>query len=129
MVRIISIHALREEGDPRQRHQPRAVHISIHALREEGDTLHWDKDKRRYIISIHALREEGDVTTINYPKIIRKFLSTPSARRATRKYHSLGVFHRQFLSTPSARRATGFASDALAWQRISIHALREEGDQ
>ena len=33
--------------------------ISIHALREEGD-LHWDKDKRRYIISIHALREEGD---------------------------------------------------------------------
>ena len=35
-------------------------------------------------ISIHALREEGDVTTLNYPKIIRKFQSTPSARRATR---------------------------------------------
>ena len=36
--RIISIHALREEGD----HEPTAadlhrIHISIHALREEGD--------------------------------------------------------------------------------------------
>ena len=56
-------------------------------------------------ISIHALREEGDVTTINYPRIIEKFLSTPSARRAT---HPCGPPHR---GCP-----------------ISIHALREEGD-
>ena len=35
-------------------------------------------------ISIHALREEGDETFFkdNWPKF--KFLSTPSARRATR---------------------------------------------
>ena len=57
------------------------------------------------------------------------FLSTPSARRATeylyRSYHTLGGF----LSTPSARRATrafGAIPDEIV---ISIHALREEGDE
>ena len=33
-----------------------------------------------------------------------------------------------FLSTPSARRATTFSSHPLLHIRISIHALREEGD-
>ena len=33
----ISIHALREEGDPPQPQQPAMIVISIHALREEGD--------------------------------------------------------------------------------------------
>ena len=35
----------------------------------------------------------------------------------------------QFLSTPSARRATNYRHLILAAQNISIHALREEGDQ
>ena len=39
----ISIHALREEGDP-ARLQPAAwIAISIHALREEGDSKNRDK--------------------------------------------------------------------------------------
>ena len=33
----ISIHALREEGDPGSRHPDHPASISIHALREEGD--------------------------------------------------------------------------------------------
>ena len=33
-----------------------------------------------------------------------------------------------FLSTPSARRATLFTRHLAAGQHISIHALREEGD-
>ena len=33
----ISIHALREEGDPILKHQRGWHDISIHALREEGD--------------------------------------------------------------------------------------------
>ena len=55
------------------------------------------------------------------------FLSTPSARRATFPVilHS-GI--RRFLSTPSARRATGIRRDLHFGLRISIHALREEGD-
>ena len=34
-----------------------------------------------------------------------------------------------FLSTPSARRATGGPGKLLKTSSISIHALREEGDQ
>ena len=34
----------------------------------------------------------------------------------------------KFLSTPSARRATFCAVNRRLQQRISIHALREEGD-
>ena len=34
-----------------------------------------------------------------------------------------------FLSTPSARRATTFSGTAHYNQSISIHALREEGDE
>ena len=34
----------------------------------------------------------------------------------------------KFLSTPSARRATAEANDQDASRCISIHALREEGD-
>ena len=37
MQLIISIHALREEGDPRRPRMHRWQRISIHALREEGD--------------------------------------------------------------------------------------------
>ena len=56
----ISIHALREEGDPLARGRSRpAFQISIHALREEGDAQYVNK-KAIGAISIHALREEGD---------------------------------------------------------------------
>ena len=56
-------------------------------------------------ISIHALREEGDVAGGQLLCSATKFLSTPSARRAT--------FFLAFLCTSII---------------ISIHALREEGD-
>ena len=145
--------------------------ISIHALREEGD-LDSDIAQIIYKISIHALREEGDQRQpcivakllYFYPRpprggrpsggfamgYVTKFLSTPSARRATPD--SAGDHPDQrFLSTPSARRAT--ISSAMCRRAktnfyprpprggrrahqahetrtpwISIHALREEGD-
>ena len=56
-----------------------------------------------------------------------KFLSTPSARRATIKITSL-VDAQKFLSTPSARRATFTENRKKLPKYISIHALREEGD-
>ena len=80
--------------------------ISIHALREEGD-LYIPYYNAAGEISIHALREEGDTLTVSaripstyfYPRpprggrhadrvgedTVNLFLSTPSARRATRK--------------------------------------------
>ena len=102
----ISIHALREEGDPgkAERAGLRGA-ISIHALREEGDL--WPCCAfTTAIISIHALREEGDsgITVGQY--VSDQFLSTPSARRAT---CAVTAFRKQL-------------------QIISIHALREEGD-
>ena len=79
---MISIHALREEGDiadktiktmmaiflstPSARRATirgirtfRVIPISIHALREEGDRNCADLYTLKHI-SIHALREEGD---------------------------------------------------------------------
>ena len=55
------------------------------------------------------------------------FLSTPSARRATLGCLLVSVCF-EFLSTPSARRATTWYIRANALSLISIHALREEGD-
>ena len=57
--------------------------ISIHALREEGDQTHSKGSGCPYIISIHALREEGDSNINDRVMDMIKFLSTPSARRAT----------------------------------------------
>ena len=66
-ARLISIHALREEGDV-------ALYvvivcvigISIHALREEGDALFLAVAANIKLISIHALREEGDHGAFSY---------------------------------------------------------------
>ena len=103
--------------------------ISIHALREEGDppACRWMSDGNNFyprpprggrlvaqkscghigVISIHALREEGDAVDPIYGFIEHIFLSTPSARRAT----------------------VAPTSVCAVWPKISIHALREEGDQ
>ena len=82
--------------------------------------------------------------------LIYRFLSTPSARRATGRRQNIGThtanFYprpprggrrcrrllphlcRTFLSTPSARRATCVGRRHAGGAFISIHALREEGD-
>ena len=78
-------------------------------------------------ISIHALREEGDYAMIWQEWFRDQFLSTPSARRATRTEQKRER-SKPFLSTPSARRATTSALPSPQKAGISIHALREEGD-
>ena len=125
---LISIHALREEGDRvplsttptfndfyprpprggrRQVIRPVGVYfaISIHALREEGDPPVSATQTGQGRISIHALREEGDASSGLWEPY-------PS----------------EFLSTPSARRATGRRWRHICSMYISIHALLEEGD-
>ena len=132
-----------------QRHDQRRV-ISIHALREEGDCRCWSSAFGGSI-SIHALREEGDARTERRAQRRPEFLSTPSARRATAATRSIFsppcYFYPRpprggrrkcdiavrtsnpFLSTPSARRATRMPPSASRTSSISIHALREEGDE
>ena len=125
---MISIHALREEGDgktagfdkPKNDFNPRPPRGGRHYYFFCPDRILW--------ISIHALREESDRTTGSWhidqhhfnprpprggrhddshvENLLREFQSTPSARRATLnngRFHSLAF---AFQSTPSARRAT-----------------------
>ena len=61
-----------------------AIRISIHALREEGDGDPFTIKSVEQSISIHALREEGDNGDHYFYAGMMEFLSTPSARRATR---------------------------------------------
>ena|GEM_PF-2657106 len=56
-----------------------------------------------------------------------QFLSTPSGWRAT-DHHSIIPHAIRFLSTPSGWRATAAAACRRDADRISIHALRVEGD-
>ena len=101
--------------------------ISIHALRGEGDRGAGSD----YIlggISIHALRGEGDLAFLAMFSGVFLFLSTPSAGRATSASRVSASGISSFLSTPSAGRATGGTGGAFPVFKISIHALRGEGD-
>ena len=128
---------------------PAAPLISIHALREEGDhgLSRWIPNS---FISIHALREEGDAYSFCGDPLKRDFYPRPP-RGGRRVLMLFAVDGRLFLSTPSARRATCRLRQRQDWETnfyprpprggrlyrrviprpdtpISIHALREEGD-
>ena len=170
---FISIHALREEGDACSAGSRPCGRISIHALREEGDHRRQTRylrpenfyprpprggrqdglqmDRQCRGISIHALREEGDASRFDTGHPRKKFLSTPSARRATRLSQERLQLPLNFYPRPprggrqvppeeglqlesdfyprpprGGRRSATRAS--RGWSDISIHALREEGD-
>ena len=123
--------------------------ISIHALRVEGDAYPGTKcvnklyfyprppggGRHKYLtsatkttsISIHALRVEGDGSVMYMSSASSLFLSTPSGWRATYLPCLITSF-KLFLSTPSGWRATVSFADRLGKIDISIHALRVEGD-
>ena len=123
----ISIHALREEGDVLISPTAPATLISIHALREEGDVLE-PTIHDASAISIHALREEGDSTGMQTScRRLNFYPRPPRGGRPSTASAASSMVHR-FLSTPSARRATDRAARGYKFQPISIHALREEGD-
>ena len=104
-VHIISIHALREEGDsgwwtsssrcdnfyPRPPRGGRPAHHHSLGLAESflstpsarRATDNFPPPPAALAISIHALREEGDGTRAERRLHAGSFLSTPSARRAT----------------------------------------------
>ena len=146
--RLISIHALREEGDQSLQKFWNVITLFLSTPSARRATDKMTVPPVGYYISIHALREEGDARPLVSSQM-SVFLSTPSARRATKyplrgekwliSIHALReegdwmtrrpvTLSTLFLSTPSARRATSAA--VVGWLRatISIHALREEGD-
>ena len=124
--------------------------ISIHALREEGDRQRKNNAVQRK--HFYPRPPRGGRHAMIWQEWFRdQFLSTPSARRATavavcrqlltEHFYPRpprggrpadGESHRavmRFLSTPSARRATQQLTVFLCPASISIHALREEGDE
>ena len=135
----ISIHALREEGDILSIAVSFLKRISIHALREEGDDAlfchdctedyFYPRPPRGGRLPRSTLLSKPD--TYFYPRPPRggrrillrarsrhgRFLSTPSARRATHQTVQPDVGAIQFLSTPSARRATVGMPQHVGMQR------------
>ena len=83
----------------------------------------------RQKISIHALREEGDENPVGIMNTVYRFLSTPSARRATRAENCMTVSKggNFYPRPPRGGRPSGLRPGAQD-HPISIHALREEGD-
>ena len=146
---VISIHALREEGDqiPASTPLPKFLFLSTPSARratsikrfacQSGQFLstpsarratpHQRGCGRRPPISIHALREEGDHVLPSFAVKKCDFYPRPprGGRPSSAFFTSVGS---PFLSTPSARRATQLPTLSAEWIQISIHALREEGD-
>ena len=84
---MISIHALREEGDLGLRYEGDNAKVFLSTPSARRATLVYGRQRRGKLISIHALREEGDCRGKRGTKGGKRFLSTPSARRATSTLH------------------------------------------
>ena len=127
-MKSISIHALREEGDDHGFEiQPEAaIFLSTPSARRA--TPHRLGVVQGQPISIHALREEGDLELYGVPAANIRFLSTPSARRATfgRSWTVTALSY--FYPRPPRGGRPSKPPFCCALTRISIHALREEGD-
>ena len=105
----------------------RGCHISIHALREEGDPLQiLGPGLQIQFLSTPSARRATPTSTAPAPGTSNFYPRPPRGGRLARPLHP-GVPQR-FLSTPSARRATVLIRCITGVVGISIHALREEGD-
>ena len=146
----ISTCALREEGDKsRASTSPRTTaFLSTPSARRATRPASAQPPPER--ISIHALREEGDFPSILccstnsyfYPRPPRggrrqqfiawvdskPFLSTPSARRATRLTKEDDHDVEYFYPRPPRGGRRVYSGCVAHAVDISIHALREEGD-
>ena len=146
----ISIHALREEGDGSTSaasisaldFNPRPPRGGRLGLRYEGDNAKVFQSTPsarratrskvlrmgRRVISIHALREEGDAFSIIWECLRRYFNPRPprGGRRRWQRAHQKNCHHFNPRPPRGGRRLLVVSSHDT--KKISIHALREEGD-
>ena len=123
----ISIHALREEGDPRSRTPKKRAVRFLSTPSARRATVPRCRCDSCLVISIHALREEGDRPLRGACSRRCNFYPRPP-RGGRRRNPAPQPRAARFLSTPSARRATDTTSPVDLMPLISIHALCEEGD-
>ena len=102
---LISIHALREEGDELPRGNSEHVNEFLSTPSARRATLSIQMGNVLVTISIHALREEGDRTDLAQSRRASNFYPRPPRGGRRREADSFGSAVK-FLSTPSARRAT-----------------------
>ena len=148
--RLISIHALREEGDPLRPslpafalyfnpRPPRGGRLMASSLADRRWRFQSTPSARRATrrpgrkpgscaISIHALREEGDSASWTQTWKLCNFNprpprgGRPAKRNVEHGKHHISIHALREEGDPAARvRVAGV-------HRISIHALREEGD-
>ena len=146
----ISTHALREEGDIRASvasissvdfyprpprggrpfDRPGRAHLAIistHALREEGDLSDDDLKLQIVEISTHALREEGDAVQSICWRRRKDFYPRPP-RGGRPPFPTRLTISTDFYPRPPRGGRQERAALRIYRQRISTHALREEGD-
>ncbi len=75
--------------------------ISIHALREEGDPTSISGPTLHQVISIHALREEGDRNSYMFTRFLRDFYPRPP--RGGRPHDVVFVGECNFISIHALR--------------------------
>ena len=92
IIRNISIHALREEGDRVDFDLLPVLNVFLSTPSVRRATKSALHDLNFPVISIHALREEGDLTSASLHCACPIFLSTPSVRRATAKTETKSLF-------------------------------------
>ena len=101
--------------------------ISIHALREEGDRVRFLRSSQRH--NFYPRPPRGGRRPASSSLLFRiLFLSTPSARRAT---SAEAAANRAWQISIHALREEGDSGTVANYSKtkaISIHALREEGD-
>ena len=106
-----------------------AAAISIHVPRERDDTLHWDKDKRRYIISIHVPRERDDPKANDLISSADFLFQSTSLVRGTTAPPAHDPPGDAFQSTSLVRGTTHLLNKSSAGDVISIHVPRERDDE
>ena len=103
-----------------------AGRISIHALREEGDQ--GPRSEAGHRTDFYPRPPRGG-RRVRFLRSSQRHNFYPRPPRGGRHRSDMAQAATiQFLSTPSARRATRVETVVGGGQGISIHALREEGD-
>ena len=101
--------------------------ISIHALREEGDSLGGDVILNQRNFNPRPPRGERPLGTVT-TSIQTLFQSTPSARRATTTTAPTLTPSTHFNPRPPRGERLEAHNSQVSAKMISIHALREESD-